>query len=150
MWLSRGVLRIPMLYLSGIIADSYNKKKIITVTNLISVIFAFLFIFANNERIWLVYILAFLLQSLNDIDVSSETAILPEIVSKEELSYSNETYKVAVSYVLLNIKPKGIIYFDYALAIGGLTVPFIVKALSQKSNVKIFILSTVVVGIGYI
>jgi len=29
MWLSRAVLRIPMLYLSGIIADSYNKKRVI-------------------------------------------------------------------------------------------------------------------------
>ncbi|ERI93371.1 hypothetical protein HMPREF1982_01795 [Clostridiales bacterium oral taxon 876 str. F0540] len=213
-----------------------------------SVIFAFLFIFANEQRLWLVYILAFLLQSLNDIDVSSETAILPELVSKEELSYSNsifsflestsvflspaiggilyklyssnvlfiinaisflvasvlfsfikysfkkpeavvkkagiiksglegyrilskypnvktvfvissvlaiigrfyETYKTAVSDVLLNIKPEGIIYFDYALAIGGLSVPLIVKALSKKNQVSIFILSTAAVGIGYI
>jgi len=84
MWLSRGVLRIPMLYLSGLIADSYNKKRVIMVTNLVSVIFAFLFIFINEQRLWLVYILSFILQSLNDIDVSSETAILPELVSKEE------------------------------------------------------------------
>lgn len=213
-----------------------------------SVVFAFLFIFANEQRLWLVYILAFLLQSLNDIDVSSETAILPELVSKEELSYSNsifsflestsvflspaiggilyklygsnvlfiinaisflaasilfsfikysfikpetvikkvgiiksglevykillkypnvktvfiissvlaiigrfyETYKTAVSDILLNIKPEGIIYFDYALAIGGLSIPLIVKVLSKKNQVSVFILSTAAVGIGYI
>lgn len=248
MWLSRGVLRIPMLYLSGLIADSYNKKRVIMVTNLVSVIFAFLFIFINEQRLWLVYILAFILQSLNDIDVSSETAILPELVSKEELSYSNsifsflqstsvflspaiggvlyrlygsnilftinvisfliagvlfslvkydfiksdkaatrsgiiksgiegykifsryssvktvfiimsmfavlgrfyETYKVAVSDVLLNLNPEGIIYFSYALAFGGLSVPFVVKVLSKKNHVTLFTLSTVIIGISYI
>jgi len=248
MWLSRAVLRIPMLYLSGFIADSYNKKKVIMVTNLASVIFAFLFTLVNDQRLWLVYILAFILQSLNDIDVNSETAILPEIVSKEELSYSNsifsflqstsvfispaiggilyklygssilfiinaisflisgvlfslikynfvrsdkaatgtgiiksgiegykifsryssiktvfvimsmfavlgrfyETYKVAVSDVLLKLNPEGIIYFSYALAVGGLLVPFIVKTLSKKNHVTLFTLSTVVIAIGYI
>jgi len=248
MWLSRGVLRIPMLYLSGLIADSYNKKRVIMVTNLVSVIFAFLFIFINEQRLWLVYILAFILQSLNDIDVSSETAILPELVSKEELSYSNsifsflqstsvflspaiggvlyklygsnilftinaisflisgvlfslikydfiksdkaatrsgiiksgiegykifsryssvktvfiimsmfavlgrfyETYKVAVSDVLLNLNPEGIIYFSYALALGGLSVPFVVKVLSKKNHVTLFTISTVIIGISYI
>ncbi|WP_346915957.1 MFS transporter [Clostridium sp.] len=248
MWLSRGVLRIPMLYLSGLIADSYNKKRVIMVTNLVSVIFAFLFTLVNDQRLWLVYILAFILQSLNDIDVSSETAILPELVSKEELSYSNsifsflqstsvflspaiggvlyklfgsnilfiinaisfliagvlfslikynfvksdkaatragiiksgiegykifsryssvktvfiimsmfavlgrfyETYKVAVSDVLLNLNPEGIIYFSYALALGGLSVPFIVKVLSKRNYVTLFTLSTVIIGISYI
>lgn len=248
MWLSRGVLRIPMLYLSGLIADSYNKKRVIMVTNLVSVIFAFLFIFINEQRLWLVYILSFILQSLNDIDVSSETAILPELVSKEELSYSNsifsflqstsvflspaiggvlyklyssnilftinaisfliagvlfslikydfikpdkaatrsgiiksgiegykiftkyssvktvfiimsmfavlgrfyETYKVAVSDILLNLNPEGIIYFSYALALGGLSVPFVVKVLSKKNHVTLFTISTVIIGISYI
>ncbi|WP_291573864.1 MFS transporter [Clostridium sp. UBA4548] len=248
MWLSRAVLRIPMLYLSGFIADSYNKKKVIIFTNLASVIFAFLFTLVNDQRLWLVYILAFILQSLNDIDVSSETAILPEIVSKEELPYANsifsffqstsvfispaiggilyklygsnilftinaisflisgvlfslikysfiksdkaatrteiiksgvegykifsryssvktvfvimsmfailgrfyETYKVAVSDVLLKLNPEGIIYFSYALAVGGLLVPFVVKALSKKTHVTLFTLSTVIIAIGYI
>jgi len=195
-----------------------------------------------------VYILSFILQSLNDIDVSSETAILPELVSKEELSYSNsifsflqstsvflspaiggvlyklyssnilftinaisfliagvlfslikydfiksdkaatrsgiiksgiegykiftryssvktvfiimsmfavlgrfyETYKVAVSDILLNLNPEGIIYFSYALALGGLSVPFVVKVLSKKNHVTLFTLSTVIIGISYI
>lgn len=248
MWLSRAVLRIPLLYLSGFIADSFNKKKVIMITNLASVIFAVLFTLVNDHRLWLVYILAFILQSLNDIDVSSETAILPEIVSKEELSYSNsvfsflqstsvflspaiggilyklygcnilfvinaisflisgllfsfinynfvkpgeaatgvgliksgiegykifsryssvktvfvimsifailgrfyETYKVAVSDVLLKLNPEGIIYFSYALAVGGLLVPFLVKALSKKNHVTLFTLSTVIIALGYI
>lgn len=248
MWLSRAVLRIPMQYLSGIIADRYNKKKAIIYTNLASLIFAFLFIFVNKNNLWISYILAFALQSLNDIDVNTETAILPELVSKEELSYSNsvfsflesigiflspaiggiiykikgsnilfivnavsfliagvlfcfikyeytkseksnhefplfksglegyhilvkyidvktifiimsiyglmgrfyETYKVAISDKLLNIKPEGIIYFDYALAIGGILVPFLIKYLSNYKDVYVFILSSLVISIGYL
>jgi MFS family permease len=247
MWLSRAVLRIPMLYLSGIIADKFNRKIVIIFTNLTSVIFAFLFIFADTNKVWLIYLLAFLLQSLNDIDVNSETAILPELVPREQLSYSNsvfsflqstsvfispalggilyklyganilfiinalsfliagilfgyirynyvkpevfsvrigiikngiegykelskyanvktlfiimsvnailgrfyETYKVAVSDVLLGMKPEGIIYFDYALAIGGLSVPFIVKALAKRNHIKVFTISTMLITIGY-
>lgn len=126
MWLSRAVLRIPMLYLSGIIADSHNKKKVIFLTNLVSVIFAFLFVFANNQRIWLVYILAFLLQSLNDIDVSSETTILPELVSKEELSYSNSIFSFLESTsVFLSPAIGGILYKLY-----GSNVLFIINAIS--------------------
>lgn len=247
MWLSRGVLRIPVLYFSGIIADKYNRKKVIMFTNLASVLIAFLLIFVDRNKLWLVYICAFLLQSLNDIDVNSETAILPELVSKEQLSYSNsifsflqsagvfispalggilyklygvnilftinalsfliasiifgfikysyvkpevssirtgiiknsmegykvlsnyanvktvfiimsmfavigrfyETYKIAVSDLLLGMKPEGIIYFDYALAIGGLSVPFIIKALSKVNHIKIFTISTIVITIGF-
>ncbi|MDV3427322.1 MAG: MFS transporter [Bacillota bacterium] len=242
MWLSRAVLRIPFLYLSGVISDNYNRKKIIIFTNLISAVIALLFIYTDTNKLWLIYLLAFLLQSLNDIDVNSETAILPELVSKEELSWSNsvfsflqstsvflspaiggilyklygadvlfiinslsflisgilfayikydylktdgfikkdriikssvegckifikyrdvktvfiimsvfavigrfyETYKVAVSDLLLNMKPEGIIYFDYALAIGGLTVPAAVKLLHNHNPVKIFAVSAII------
>lgn len=245
MWLSRAVLRIPFLYLSGIISDNYNRKKIITFTNLISAVIALLFIYAGADKLWLIYLLAFLLQSLNDIDVNSETAILPELVSKEELFWSNsvfsflqstsvflspaiggilyklygadilfiinslsflisgilfayikydylkkdgfikndriikssmegckilikyrdvktvfiimsvfavigrfyETYKVAVSDLLLNMKPEGIIYFDYALAIGGLTIPAAVKLLHSLNPIKIFAASAVISSI---
>jgi MFS family permease len=247
MWLSRAVLRIPMLYLSGIIADKYNRKHVIVLTNLISVVIALLFIFAGTNKIWLIYLGTFSLQSLNDIDVNSETAILPEIVSKDQLSQSNsifsflqstsvflspalggilyklyganvlfiinavsfliagilfayikysyvkpdeasakvgiiksglegykvlsrytaikalfiimsifailgrfyETYKVAVSDILLGMKPEGIIYFDYALAIGGLSVPFIVKALVKHNQMIIFTISTMAVTVGF-
>lgn len=126
MWLSRGALRIPMLYLSGLIADSYNKKRVIMVTNLVSVIFAFLFIFINEQRLWLVYILAFILQSLNDIDVSSETAILPELVSKEELSYSNSIFSFLQSTsVFLSPAFGGVLYKLY-----GSNILFTINAIS--------------------
>ncbi|MPM92849.1 hypothetical protein SDC9_139985 [bioreactor metagenome] len=61
-----------------------------------------------------------------------------------------ETYKVAVSDVLLNLNPEGIIYFSYATALGGILVPLVVKALSKKNHVKLLTLSTLIIAIGYI
>ncbi|MDT8718721.1 MFS transporter [Clostridium sp. 19966] len=248
MWLSRGVLRIPDLYLSGIIADYFNKKKVIVWVNLLSGVVALIFIFGNQHRLWLIYVLTFLLQALSDMEVSSENAILPEIVPKDQLAPANsafsflqstsiflspaiggilyklyganllfiinsvsfiiatimfiairykfvknkevkeregiiklgidgykvllnyanvkiifviasvyavlgrfyEVYKVVIADKFLNIKPEGIIYFDYALAIGGLLVPIIIKALSKEDTVKIFILSTLAISFFYI
>lgn len=248
MWLCRAVLRIPVQYAAGIISDVFNKKKIIVYTNLISFLVAFLLIYANGDKVWLAYIFAFLLQSLNDFDDCAEAAILPELVSKEQLSYANsifstlssvsgflspalagiiynfygsnilfeinsisfiiagilfsfikynhkdsekinskleivksgiegykvlmnyeviknlfmiacifailgrfyETYKVVVADRLLNIHAEGMIYFDYALAIGGLLVPVIIKILSKYNNFKVYIFTSIVIGIGYI
>jgi MFS family permease len=126
MWLSRAVLRIPMLYLSGIIADKFNRKIVIIFTNLTSVIFAFLFIFADTNKVWLIYLLAFLLQSLNDIDVNSETAILPELVPRAQLSYSNSVFSFLQSTsVFISPALGGILYKLY-----GANILFIINALS--------------------
>lgn len=248
MWVARGILRIPVQYMAGIMADRFNKKKIIVLTNLLSIPVAFSFIFVSPKYIWISYILAFLLQSLDDMDVCAESAILPEIVEKEELSYSNslfsflsstsifiapaiggiiyklygsrilfiinaisfliagimfsiikynyskderkaakwniinegvegcrvlikfadvkivflmmagfaiigrfyETYKVAVSDILLGLKPEGIVYFDYALAIGGLMVPLVIKLVSKNRDIFNFVAVTFLIGAGYI
>jgi len=109
MWLSRAVLRIPVQYISGIIADKYNRKNIIVLTNLISVPLAFLFIFIDSNNLWICYLLAFLLQSLNDIDMCSENALLPELVTKEDLSYANSVFSFLSSITIF-----------LAPAIGGL------------------------------
>lgn len=248
MWLSRAILRIPIQYLSGIIADKFNKKHIIILTNLISIFIAISFIFAKESLIWLAYISAFLLQSLNDIDETAESALLPEIVSSDELAEANsvfsilnsislflspalagiiykfyggtlifiidaltffiasiffykikytftktnvttknhgilksgieglkiishysevknmfiivslfglagrfyEVYKVAIADELLNIQSEGIIYFDYAFAIGGLIAPFIIKLLSNYPQRKVFIIISILISLGYI
>lgn len=248
MWLARAALRIPVQYIAGIITDKYNKKKIIISTNLISVVIAFLFIFITEKRLWIAYILAFLLQSLNDIDENSETAILPELVEKHTLSYANsvfsilqsisiftapaiagviyklygsnvlfiinglsflfagilftairykakdpssskssagiiksgkegykvlskypviktifiivgayailgrfyETYKVAVADILLNINADGIIYFDYALALGGIFLPFTIKRLSKYKQNLVFIITSITLSLTYL
>ena len=248
MWLSRAIFRIPVQYIAGILTDRFNKKTLIVVTNLISILAAFLFIFVTKDTLWLAYLLAFILQSLNDIDTNSESAILPELVNKERLSYANsvfsilesvsiflspalagliyksygssilykinsysfffasilfmfikynheksvktasktkllksgiegfsilskyievknlfiiatiyavigrfyEVYKVVVADKLLNINADGIIYFDYALAIGGLLVPLAIKYFSKHSKVKAYLTTSTIISLGYL
>ncbi|SHJ02178.1 MFS-type transporter involved in bile tolerance, Atg22 family [Lutispora thermophila DSM 19022] len=247
MWLFRGILRIPMQYLGGIITDKYDRKKIIVFTNALSIPIAFLFVLTNKDNLWLSYFLAFLLQSLNDVDQCAENAMLPEIVEKDDLANANsifsvlqtiilflspalsgiiytyyganvlfiinavsfliasilfllinyeksynstekrtgliksgiegfkllsecsnvkiifiimffygmlgrfyEVFKVAVSDNLLKLGPEGIIYFDYALAIGSLAVPISLKVLKKYEKVNIFIISSTLISISYI
>lgn len=248
MWLSRGILRIPVQYMAGIIADRFNRKRIIVLTNMLSLPIAISFVFVNERVIWISYILAFLLQSLDDIDVCSENAILPELVDKKELSYANsifsfisstsvflspaiggliyklygssvlfvingisflisgilfclikyrfianeeelnnigiirdgvqgykvlsqfvnvktvflimtvfavmgrfyETYKIAVADIFLKLKPEDIIYFDYAMAMGGLLVPIFINIFSKYREVSLFVVTSFIISIGYI
>lgn len=117
-------------------------------TNLISVIIAFLFIFADDRKLWLVYILAFLLQSLNDIDVNSETALLPEVVSKDELYYSNSIFSFLQSTtVFLSPALGGLLYKLYVSNIlfiinacsflaAGISFGFIKYSYNKPGNVK--------------
>jgi hypothetical protein len=57
---------------------------------------------------------------------------------------------VAVSDILLGLKPEGIIYFDYALAVGGIIVPLVIKLISKNRDIFNFAASTLAIGVGYI
>lgn len=247
MFLSRGALRIPIQYLSGVLADNFNRKHIIVATNLISVPIALSLTLINESNLWIGYVAAFLLQALDDVDRCAEVAILPELVEKDQLTEANslfsvlgkvaffgspalagllyktlgvstvfifnsisffvagaafmfitynkrnhqgatgkniftsgiegfkiiknyrnvivvftvassfallglmyEVMKVAVSDITLNVGPDGIIYFSYALALGGLLAPFIVRYLKKYKDVNIYIFSSVTIALSYI
>ena len=77
MWISKGALRVFVQHFAGVITDRYDRRKVIIFTNLLSIPGAILFLFINNETVWIAYIGTFLLQALNDIDTCSEMAILP-------------------------------------------------------------------------
>lgn len=126
MWISRGILRIPVQYLAGIISDKYNKKIIIVLSNFISVFVALSFILIKGKYIWIAYISAFLLQSLNDIDENAEMALLPEIVPVEELDKGNSVFPFFQS-ISIFIAPAvaGVIY-----KIWGSNILYIINAIS--------------------
>ncbi|MTI46524.1 MAG: MFS transporter [Firmicutes bacterium] len=126
MFLARGVLRIPIQYLSGILADNFNRKYIIIVTNIISVPVALSLVLMNKGSLWIGYVVAFLLQSLNDIDICSENSILPELVKKEELAEVNSIFSV-LGKIAIFISPAlaGLLYKSY-----GTTSIFIINSLT--------------------
>ncbi|MFD3158668.1 MFS transporter [Haloimpatiens sp. FM7330] len=126
MWLSRGILRIPVQYLSGVIADEYNKRKIIIYSNLISVPIAFSLIFVNEKNLWIAFIIAFLLQSLNDIDMCSENAIFPHLVLKNDLAYCNSIFSFLGSISIFLSPALGGIIYKFL----GIKTLFIINSLS--------------------
>lgn len=126
MWLSKGALRILILYLGGLITDHYNRKLIITITNLISAPIALMFIFVDKNALWIVYLGVFLLQALNDIDNCSENAMLPELVHKKDLPKANTIFSFTNQILmLLSLALSGLIY-----KLAGADILFLINALS--------------------
>lgn len=124
MWFARAFLRIPIQYISGAIVDRFNKKYIAIVANIISVPLAFSLIYMDNSNIYLVYVIVFLLQAINDIDVTAEVSILPEIVEKDKLQEYNSIFSVLGTVALL-LSPAlgGLIYKAM-----GVEILFIINA----------------------
>lgn len=126
MWLSKGALRIFIQYLAGIVTDRYDRRKIIIFTNIASIPIALMFISSEYIGLWIIYLGSFLLQALNDIDVCSEMAILPEIVTEEQLTYANTMFSLTETIVMfISLAISGGVYKVF-----GANILFILNALS--------------------
>lgn len=126
MWISKGALRIFIQYLAGIITDRYDRRKIILFTNIASIPIAVMFIAYQDIGLWIIYLCSFLLQALNDIDVCSEMAIIPEIVAEEQLTDANTIFSLTETVVMfISLALSSIIY-----KIFGANILFILNAFS--------------------
>lgn len=126
MWISKAALRMLILYAGGIITDKFNRKLIITLINLISAPIALMFIIVDKNTLWIAYLGVFLLQSLNDIDSCSESAILPELVSREDIPRANTIFSFTNQLLMFtSLALSGLIYklvgADILFAINGLS-----------------------------
>lgn len=148
MWLIRALIRIPGQFFSGIIADKFNRKKVSVLINLLSGIICFMFVFVNNENMFLAYIIIFLLQATSDVDNAASMAMIPEIVEKEALTSVNSLFSL-IGTITLFISPAlaGIIYMKYGVLtlyvlnsvsfiLGGALFSMIKYSPSNKSNQK--------------
>jgi MFS family permease len=126
MWLIRAIMRVPVQFFSGVIADKFNRKYLIVLMNLLSVPIAFLFIFSINQSIYLLYLLVFLLQATNDIEAAASVGILPEVVSKDKLAEANSVFSIiSTSSLFLSPAIAGILYKLY-----GINILFIINSLT--------------------
>lgn len=124
MWFARAFFRIPIQYISGTIVDRYNKKYIAILANAMSIPLAFSLIYLDNSNLYLVYIIVFLLQAINDIDVTAEVSILPELVEKDKLQEYNSIFSVlGTTALLLSPALGGLIY-----TVMGVKILFIINA----------------------
>ena len=72
--------------LGGVLADRYDRKKIIITTSILRafVLLGFLFV-QEREDLWLLYTLTILQLFLSGLFYPSRTAILPDLVRKENV-----------------------------------------------------------------
>jgi MFS family permease len=66
----------------GVFADRFDKKKILLVTQVLAMLFAFVMAFLiqeNQLRLWHVYLLAFLLGTVTAFNVTAEQAFIGEL-----------------------------------------------------------------------
>ncbi|MGL4372963.1 MAG: MFS transporter, partial [Turicibacter sp.] len=126
MWFARAFLRIPIQYISGAVVDKYNKKYIVILANAISAPLAFSLIWVDSTNLYLAYTIVFLLQAINDIDVTAEVAMLPEIVDKDKLQEYNSLFSVLGTIALLLSPALGGLIFKVV----GVIPLFIINAMT--------------------
>lgn len=88
LWLVRALFRLPSQILAGYLTDHYNRKHIIVTSNLLSALVCLLFVY-NPSNMPVLLLGVGLLQGLNDFDVNSAQAMLPELVEKKVIKEVN-------------------------------------------------------------
>lgn len=101
MWLIRALIRIPSQFISGIVTDRCNRKKISIAVYFLSAVLVSLFILINESNLVLAFVLIFILQGTSDMDNMAQMAILPELLAKEELQSANGIFHIIGTIVML-------------------------------------------------
>lgn len=101
MWLIRALIRIPCQFISGIIVDKYNRKRISVYIYMISAGLVLAFMFIDSKLLWLAFVLIFILQGTSDVDNMSQMAIMSEVIDKEELTDANNVFQILGTVVTM-------------------------------------------------
>ena len=76
--------------IAGVVADRYNRKNILIVTDLTRAVAAFGFLFVRSaDHVWLLYVLTALQLGISGFFFPTRNAILPDIVSSQGLGAAN-------------------------------------------------------------
>ncbi len=82
--------RLVFGLVSGVYVDRFDRKKIMLASNLLRGMIAPLFILAASpERLWLLYVLAFIQATIGTFFTPARTALLPGIVPAHQLLSAN-------------------------------------------------------------
>ena len=122
--------------IAGVAADSYNRKHLLIITDIVRGLIVLGFLFVQDAGdIWLVYVLSAVQLGLSGFFFPARNAILPDITDKHELGTANAISSVTWSVMLA-----------FGAALGGLAAgwlgvypAFIIDALT-------FMLSAIVIA----
>ncbi|MDP4291316.1 MAG: MFS transporter [Bacteroidota bacterium] len=90
---------------AGIIADHYNRKKILIFTNIARMVIVFSLVFIHH--IWQMYILIFLLNIFNAFFSPAFKACIPQLISRKE-NYKNAIAMANATWQLLGMIGPGL------------------------------------------
>jgi len=86
---------------AGIVADRYNRKRVLIVTDVTRAVVAFCFLFVRDSGdVWLLYTFTAIQLGISGFFFPTRTAILPDIASKRELGAANALSSATWSVML--------------------------------------------------
>jgi len=120
--------RLVFGLVSGVYVDRFDRKKIMLTSNLLRGLIAPLFILAASpERLWLLYVLAFIQATIGTFFTPARTALLPGIVPARQLLSANSFSQTGQTlFMLIGSSAAGVLlsgnrYFWVAFVINAVT-----------------------------
>ena len=121
---------LPLFFMSpfaGVIADHFDRRKVLIATNLLrAATVAALVLVDRPDRIWLLYVLTALQFVFSAIFAPAETALIPSVVEEDDLITANALDSLTWSTMLAF----GAMLGGLAAAFFGVIVAFLLDAIS--------------------
>ncbi|MFN8464600.1 MAG: MFS transporter [Caldilineaceae bacterium] len=121
---------LPLFFMSpfaGVIADHFDRRKVLIATNLLrAATVAALVLVDRPDRIWLLYVLTALQFVFSAIFTPAETALIPSVVEEDDLITANALDSLTWSTMLAF----GAMLGGLAAAFFGVIVAFLLDAIS--------------------
>src|SRR5678815_5389203 len=122
--------------LSGVVADRFNRRSIMIISDLLRAVVVLGFLFVRRaDQLWLIYFLTVLQLALSTFFEPAKTAIIPSIVSDRELVTANAISSVTWSAML-----------TIGAAIGGVVTGWFGTDVAFVLDAASYVLSAVLIG----
>ncbi len=92
LWLAFALPAIFFGPIGAACVDLVSKRKMLMITNLLQALTILILIFVHTKSIFVLYIAVLVYSSLNQFYVPAESASLPSVVSKKNLSHANSLF----------------------------------------------------------
>ena len=121
---------LPLFFMSpfaGVIADHFDRRKVLIATNLLRAVTVLALLLVDRpERIWLLYVLTALQFVFSAVFTPAETALIPNVVDDDDLITANALDSLTWSTMLAF----GAMLGGLAAAFFGVATAFVLDALS--------------------
>lgn len=125
--------------IGGILSDRYSRQKILIVSDILAAFFTMLIVILHISpmglQVWYLFVLTFILSSINSVYLPSFRASIPTLVTKDDLLAANGMFSVAQSFMSLG----GPIIAGMLIGMLGPWINIIMNSIS-------FLISAVLIG----